>query len=89
MAWRPVVVDVLDGYANFPKAGFDKHIDTFYPLAVDLLGRELGLEVRLALQAMLRRIGEARMGMPPNPAPPSPPQPRSPVLTSRRTSRGR
>ncbi|KAL8858927.1 MAG: hypothetical protein Q9178_004606 [Gyalolechia marmorata] len=59
-AWRPVVVDVMEGYTNFPRDDFDKHIDTFYPLAVELLNRDMGVEVRLGLQALLRRIGEVR-----------------------------
>ncbi|KAL8718011.1 MAG: hypothetical protein Q9225_004813 [Loekoesia sp. 1 TL-2023] len=64
-AWRPVVVDVMEGYTNFPREDFEKHIDTFYPLAVELLGREMGLDIRLGLQALLRRIGEVRFGMAP------------------------
>ncbi|KAL8675454.1 MAG: hypothetical protein Q9168_000155 [Polycauliona sp. 1 TL-2023] len=57
-AWRPVVVDVMEGYANFPREDFEKHIHTFFPLAVELLNRELSTEIRLGLQALLRRIGE-------------------------------
>lgn len=91
-AWRPVVVDVMEGYTNFPKDDFEKHIETFYPLAVDLLNREMGAEIRLALQGLLRRIGEARMGMAPSNTPiQTPVSPRS-VSTSyfaRRHSRGR
>jgi brefeldin A-inhibited guanine nucleotide-exchange protein len=64
-AWRPVVVDVMEGYTNFSRDDFEKHIETFYPLAVELLNRELGPEVRLALQSLLRRIGEIRIGMAP------------------------
>lgn len=64
-AWRPVVVDVMEGYTNFPPEDFEKHIDTFYPLAVELLNRELGTDIRLGLQALLRRIGEVRFGMVP------------------------
>lgn len=60
VAWRPVVVDVMDGYTNFPEKDFDRQIDTFYPLAVELLGRDHGPEVRVALQTLLRRIGEVR-----------------------------
>jgi brefeldin A-inhibited guanine nucleotide-exchange protein len=60
LAWRPVVVDVLEGYTNFPEADFVRHIETFYPLAVDLLCRELGPETRVALQSLLRRIGEVK-----------------------------
>ncbi|KAI5798944.1 hypothetical protein EDC01DRAFT_613660 [Geopyxis carbonaria] len=66
VAWRPVVVDVLEGYTNFPEFDFNRHIDTFYPLSVDLLTRELGTEIRLALQSLLRRVGEVRhMGVAP------------------------
>ena len=54
----------MEGYTNFPKEDFEKHIETFYPLAVDLLGKENGSEVRLALQGLLRRIGECKFGMP-------------------------
>lgn len=63
LAWRPVVVDVLEGYLNFPSDSFDKHIETFYPLSIELLGaREMGTEVRFVLQAVLRRVGETRFG---------------------------
>ncbi|PWW73326.1 Sec7-domain-containing protein [Tuber magnatum] len=60
IAWRPVVVDVMDGYNNFPEKDFDRYVDTFFPLAVELLGREPGPEVRIALQNVLRRVGEVR-----------------------------
>lgn len=94
VAWRPVVVDVMEGYTNFPRDGFEKHIDTFYPLAVDLLSRELGSEIRLALQSLLRRVGEVRMGMVPAQTPvQTPTSPRSSASAypfgSRRTSKGK
>lgn len=92
-AWRPVVVDVMEGYNNFPRDDFEKHINTFYSLAVDLLNRELGTEIRLALQNFLRRVGEIRMGMSPIQArSQTPTSPRSTSATfqfGRRTSRGR
>lgn len=57
-------MDVMEGYTNFPEVDFDKHIDTFYPLAVDVLNRELGHDVRVALQNLLKRVGEVKgMGM--------------------------
>ncbi|KAI9849372.1 MAG: guanine nucleotide exchange protein for ADP-robosylation factor [Thelocarpon superellum] len=86
MAWRPVVVDVMEGYVHFPEASFAKHIETFYPLAAELLGRDLGAEVRLALQAMLRRIGQVRMGMPPSADPLPSPRRGSRSPSVRRTS---
>ncbi|KAI4092177.1 MAG: hypothetical protein LQ344_003660 [Seirophora lacunosa] len=91
-AWRPVVVDVMDGYTHFPPDDFEKHIDTFYPLAVDLLSREQGSDIRLGLQALLRRIGELRLGMAPVHTPAqTPTSPRSIASTyfSRRGSRSR
>ena len=93
-AWRPVVVDIMEGYTNFPRADFEKHIETFYPLVVELLSRDLGTEIRLALQGLLRRIGEIRMGMPPTTHAQTPIQtPTSPRSISsayfgRRVSRG-
>lgn len=88
VAWRPVVVDVIDGYTNFPQDGFDKHIETFYSLGVELLSRDLNPEIRVALQSLLRRIGEVRLGIaPPNPLD-APISPRSSVSqkASRRDS---
>lgn len=60
VAWRPVVVDVMEGYTNFPEKDFDRHVDTFYPLAVELLGREPGPDIRVALQNLFRRVGEVK-----------------------------
>jgi brefeldin A-inhibited guanine nucleotide-exchange protein len=65
IAWRPVVVDVLEGYTNFPAEGFEKHMQTFYPLGVDLLNRDMSFEIRGALQGLLRRVGEVKLGLPP------------------------
>lgn len=64
VAWRPVVIDVLEGYTNFPKDSFEKHLDTFYPLAVGLLEKEIGMELRGALWGMFRRVGEVKFNMP-------------------------
>lgn len=79
VAWRPVVVDVIDGYNNFPQDGFDKHIETFYPLGVELLSRDLNPEIRVALQGLLRRIGEVRLGVAPSNPLDAPISPRSSV----------
>lgn len=70
VAWRPVVIDVLEGYTNFPHQSFDKHIETFYPLAVALLEKEVGTpDLRNALWGMFRRVGELKFGMPEYSAP--------------------
>ena len=64
MAWRPVVIDVLEGYTHFPRDGFEKHIETFYLLAVGLLEKDIGPDLRGALWGIFRRVGEAKFGMP-------------------------
>ena len=91
-AWRPVVVDVMEGFINFPRDSFDRHIETFYPLAIALLERDLGAELRGALWALLRRLGELRMGMAELPTPTPGATPTSPGRArsfewSRRSSR--
>ncbi len=87
VAWRPVVVDVMEAYTNFPPVDFDRHIETFYPLAVELLSRDMGTEIRLALQSLLRRIGEIKMGMAPPTPLRTPTSPRNNSYFSRRSSR--
>jgi brefeldin A-inhibited guanine nucleotide-exchange protein len=62
-AWRPVVVDVLEGYATFPDDAFKACIHDFYPMAVDLLGKDLTQDLRTALLAVLRRVGEIGLGI--------------------------
>ncbi|WYZ44904.1 hypothetical protein EsH8_VIII_000220 [Colletotrichum jinshuiense] len=63
VAWRPVVVDVLEGYAAFPVEAFSKNIKEFYLMAVELLGKDLTSELRAALLLVLRRVGEVGLGI--------------------------
>ena len=62
--WRPVVVEVLEGYAGFPQPDFEKHVLTFAPLTVGLLGRDMTHDLQRALQALVSRIFEVKLGMP-------------------------
>jgi brefeldin A-inhibited guanine nucleotide-exchange protein len=62
-AWRPVVVDVLEGFATFPPEAFTNYIPDFYPLAVDLLTKDLSADLRGALLVVLRRVGEVALGI--------------------------
>lgn len=91
MTWRPVVIDVVDGYANFPVEGFAKHAPTFAPLVTAMMGREMGMELQRAVQALVQRILELHYEMPPLeqavPVPSTPMSPRASVFNSRRTSR--
>ncbi|KAI0880549.1 Sec7-domain-containing protein [Annulohypoxylon maeteangense] len=63
VAWRPVVVDVLEGYSTWPEKEFGEHIRAFYPLVVELLGKELSADLRGALLAVLRKVGEVGLGI--------------------------
>ncbi|KAH7171472.1 hypothetical protein EDB81DRAFT_852046 [Dactylonectria macrodidyma] len=63
VAWRPVVVDVLEGFVTFPIDAFKSHISDFYPLAVELLTKDLTPDLRNALYLVLRRVGEVGLGI--------------------------
>ncbi|KAK9770886.1 putative SEC7 domain-containing protein [Seiridium cardinale] len=63
VAWRPVVVDVLEGYATWPEKEFEEHVHSFYPLVVELLAKEISADLRGALLAVLRRVGEVALGI--------------------------
>ena len=65
VTWRPVVVSVLDGYTNFPDAEFERLSDVFAPLVVGLLGTEVGADLQRAVQALVSRIFERKLGMRP------------------------
>ena len=63
VAWRPVVVDVLEGYASFPDAAFGANLKEFYPLVIELVGKDLNSELRSAVLHVLRRVGEVGLGI--------------------------
>ena len=65
VAWRPVVVDVLEGFRDFPLEGFKKYVKRFYPLVIELLSKEMGPDIRGALQGLLRRVGEVELEIEP------------------------
>jgi len=62
--WRPVVVTVLEGYANFPAGEFEKQVRVFAPLVVGLLGTEMVGEVQRCVQGLVSRIFETELGVP-------------------------
>ncbi|KAL5455163.1 hypothetical protein PMIN06_004590 [Paraphaeosphaeria minitans] len=63
VTWRPVVVSVLDGYGNFPAGEFEKHVEVFAPLVVGLLGTEMAQDIQRAVQALVMRVFESKMGI--------------------------
>ncbi|KIW08699.1 uncharacterized protein PV09_00646 [Verruconis gallopava] len=63
VTWRPVVIEVLEGYSGFPETEFEKHVGTFAPLLVGLMGRDMGPELQRAVQGVLARIFEVKLGL--------------------------
>ncbi|KAF2479625.1 hypothetical protein BDY17DRAFT_257049 [Neohortaea acidophila] len=63
VTWRPVVVDVLEGLNAFPEADFGRLVETFAPLAVGLMSREMGPELQRAVQGFWLKVCEVRLGI--------------------------
>jgi brefeldin A-inhibited guanine nucleotide-exchange protein len=53
-------VDVLDGYTHFPEEDFDRHIQTFYPLVIEVMARGMSPEIQASLKGLLTRVGEVK-----------------------------
>lgn len=90
VTWRPVVVDVIEGFTNFPPQGFGHNVKTFMPLAIGLLNRDMGMELQRAVQGLLQKIAEVEMGLPPVCVPlATPTSPKLSIFGPRRGSRER
>ncbi|KAI4827998.1 hypothetical protein E4T44_09932 [Aureobasidium sp. EXF-8845] len=63
ITWRPVVVDVLEGYTAFHTGDFERHATTFTPLAVGLMNRDMGPELQRAVQGLWARVTEIKFGV--------------------------
>ncbi|KAK5142851.1 guanine nucleotide exchange protein for ADP-robosylation factor [Rachicladosporium monterosium] len=63
VTWRPVVVDVLEGYVGFADREFGRQVEVFAPLAVGLMGREMGAELQRAVQGVWGRVCEVKLGI--------------------------
>ncbi|KII94838.1 hypothetical protein PLICRDRAFT_96881 [Plicaturopsis crispa FD-325 SS-3] len=56
-AWTPVVAEILDGFCRFDDKAFVRYLPAVYPLATDLLSRDLAPEIRLGLKMYFVRVG--------------------------------
>lgn len=50
-AWTPVVAEVLQGICSWEDAVLQEHVGVLYPIAVDLLARDMSPEVRESLRS--------------------------------------
>jgi brefeldin A-inhibited guanine nucleotide-exchange protein len=88
VTWRPVVIDVLEGYTAFADPEFGKHVETFAPLAVGLMNRDMGPELQRAVQSVWQRVCEVKLAIKlPDVVPAAPTSPRATVFGRRGSSK--
>lgn len=61
MTWRPVVVNVLDGFASFSNEDVRRLTNILAKVVVGILGTELNAEIQRALQAVSKKIFEVSL----------------------------
>jgi len=59
-AWTPVVTEVLKGFRDFDDQAFARYLPALYPLATNLLSRDMAPELRDALRDVFTRVGISR-----------------------------
>ncbi|KAJ6539319.1 hypothetical protein B0H19DRAFT_1178426 [Mycena capillaripes] len=59
IAWTPVVGEILNGFCRFDDKAFGRYLPAIYPLATELLGRDLGPDplIRQSLKMYFIRVG--------------------------------
>lgn len=56
--WRPVVVEILQGYYELDEDDFIKHCPIMYDLILNILDKQLPQELRSSIKNFLTRVGE-------------------------------
>ncbi|KAI9069221.1 Sec7-domain-containing protein [Trametes sanguinea] len=56
-AWTPVVAEILQGFVKFDDKAFTRYLPAIYPLATDLLSRDMAPEIREGLREYFLRVG--------------------------------
>ncbi|SCV04177.1 LANO_0G08636g1_1 [Lachancea nothofagi CBS 11611] len=57
-SWRPVVVEILQGYYEFDDKDFKENCPVMYDLAMQILDKSMPADLRLAIKEFLTRVGE-------------------------------
>ncbi|KAK7061698.1 protein transport protein sec71 [Favolaschia claudopus] len=59
IAWTPVVGEILNGFCRFDDKAFGRYLPAIYPLATELLGRDVGPDpqIRQSLKTYFIRVG--------------------------------
>ncbi|EMD40859.1 hypothetical protein CERSUDRAFT_131198 [Gelatoporia subvermispora B] len=56
-AWTPVVAEILQGFVRFDDKAFARYLPAIYPLATELMSRDMAPEVRQGLREYFIRVG--------------------------------
>ncbi|KAF8913871.1 hypothetical protein CPB84DRAFT_1669746 [Gymnopilus junonius] len=56
-AWTPVVAEIVEGFCRFDRQDFTQYLSVIYPLATELLARDVAPEVRQPLKIYFERVG--------------------------------
>lgn len=56
-AWTPVVAEILGGFVRFDDKAFARYLPAIYPLATELLSRDMSSEIRQSLREYFIRVG--------------------------------
>ncbi|CDR38317.1 CYFA0S02e00232g1_1 [Cyberlindnera fabianii] len=56
--WRPVVVEILQGYCELEEKDFNKNCPHVYDLVLDILDKSVPSELRTAIKAFFARVGD-------------------------------
>ncbi|KZT72494.1 Sec7-domain-containing protein [Daedalea quercina L-15889] len=57
VAWTPVVAEIVQGFVRLDDKAFGRYMPAIYPLATDLMSRDLAPEVRDGLREYYLRVG--------------------------------
>lgn len=56
--WRPVVVEILQGYCELEEKDFNKHCPHVYDLVLNILDKSVPTDLRSAIKAFFSRVGD-------------------------------
>ncbi|KAI0701822.1 hypothetical protein BC835DRAFT_1264460 [Cytidiella melzeri] len=56
-AWTPVVAETFQGFVKFDEKAFTRYLPVVYPLATELLSRDMVPEIRQSLHQYFTRVG--------------------------------
>ena len=64
IAWRPVIVEILQGYYEFDDEDFKEYGSVMYGLIIKILDKSIPSDLRFAIRQFLSRVGEVYLSIP-------------------------